>query len=240
MSSPPAAYEPTAPGETTPHWSYLEVCRIAENKRTHEPRTNEQRVKQTHRTLFTRQSTQGQSESKKKLMCATGVWGGGGGIAPGEWFSLRTALKRRPQLLSQSYGLAMQCKCSYTMKTALKSHFFWKYIFLRLLLHRITVAVCLTFDNSIFKLKTSWDNFSSISWERENGGHRQKSHIFYCSVSKKERKKEIQKDYILTLASFCCSSRDFSASCSSSRCCWIFCSYWKVTKITEKFSSFPA
>ena len=84
MSSPPAAYEPTAPGETTPHWSYLEVCRIAENKRTHEPRTNEQRVKQTHRTLFTRQSTQGQSESKKKLMCATGVWGGGGG---GGWYS---------------------------------------------------------------------------------------------------------------------------------------------------------
>lgn len=66
---------------------------------------------------------------RKKLMCATGVWGGeggrgGGGIAPGEWFLLWTALKRRPQLLSQSYGLATQCKCSYTMKTALKSHFF--------------------------------------------------------------------------------------------------------------------
>ena len=193
MSSPPAAYEPTAPGETTPHWSYLEVCRIAENKRTHEPRTNEQRVKQTHPTLFTRQSTQGQSESKKKINVCNGCLGGGGGeggggIAPGEWFLLWTALKRRPQLLSQSYGLAMRCKCSYTMKTALKSHFFWKYIFLRLLLHRITVAVCLTFDNSIFKLKTSWDNFSSISWERENGGHRQKSHIFYCSVSKKEKR----------------------------------------------------
>lgn len=84
----------------------------------------------------------------------------------------------------------MQCKCSCTMKTALNSHFFWKYIFLRLLLHRIKVAVCLTFDNSIFKLNTSWDNFSSISWERENGGHRQKSHNFYCNVSKKERKKK--------------------------------------------------
>lgn len=127
---------------------------------------------------------------KKKINVWNGCLGGGGRgrIAPGEWFLLWTALKRRPQLLSQSYGLAMQCKCSYTMKTALKSHFFWKYIFLRLLLHRITVAVCLTFDNSIFKLKTSWDNFSSISWERENGGHRQKSHIFYCSVSKKEKR----------------------------------------------------
>lgn len=119
-------------------------------------------------------------------MCLTGVWGGG---MAREWFSLWTALKRRPQLLGQSHGLAMQCKCSCTMKMALKSHFVWKYIFfLRLLLHRITVAVYLTFDNSIFKLKTSWDNFSSISWERKNGGHRQKSHIFYCSVSKKERK----------------------------------------------------
>lgn len=101
MSSPPAAYEPTAPGETTPHWSYLEVCRIAENKRTHEPRTNEQTVKQTHRTLFTRQSTQGQSESKKKINVCNECLGGGGGIAPGEWFLLWTALKRRPQLLSQ-------------------------------------------------------------------------------------------------------------------------------------------
>ena len=91
------------------------------------------------------------------------------------------------------HGLAMQCKCSCTMKKSLKSHFFWKYIFLRLLLHRIKLAVCLTFDNSIFKLKTSWDNFSSISWERENEGHHQKSHIFYCSVWKKERKKERKK-----------------------------------------------
>ena len=154
-----------------------------------------------------------------------------------EWFSLWTALKRRPQLLGQSHGLAMQCKCSCTMKTALKSHFLWKYIFLRLLLHRITVTVSLTFDNSIFRLKTSWDNFSSISWERKMEDTVRNLTI---STAMSQRKKERKKDCILTLASFRCSSRDFSASCSSSRCCWIFCSYWKVTKITEKFSSFPA
>ena len=125
---------------------------------------------------------------KKKINVWNGCLGGGGWDSAGGMVFTVDCFKTSPQLLSQSYGLAMQCKCSYTMKTALKSHFFWKYIFLRLLLHRITVAVCLTFDNSIFKLKTSWDNFSSISWERENGGHRQKSHIFYCSVSKKEKR----------------------------------------------------
>ena len=34
-------------------------------------------------------------------MCATGVWGGGEGfvIAPGEWFSLRTAFKTSPAII---------------------------------------------------------------------------------------------------------------------------------------------
>ena len=125
---------------------------------------------------------------KKKINVWNGCLGGGGGGASAGGMVFTVDCFKTSPALSQSYGLAMQCKCSYTIKTALKSHFFWKYIFLRLLLHRITVAVCLTFDNSIFKLKTSWDNFSSISWERENGGHRQKSHIFYCSVSKKEKR----------------------------------------------------
>ena len=122
-------------------------------------------------------------------MCLTGVWGGG--AMAREWFSLWTALKRRPQLLGQSHGLTMQCKCSCTMKTALKSHFLWKYIFLRLLLHRITVTVSLTFDNSIFRLKTSWDNFSSISWERKMEDTVRNLTISNAmSQRKKERKKK--------------------------------------------------